>query len=97
MPTATLIAPTQMTMNGARCQALFSSGLQPSDTPTADMVATAISRAVQQFGIRGCAGRMAQEFGDHPDMAAKRMRWVRQLIAQDACRQAPETGHERDL
>lgn len=29
-----------------------------------------------------CVGRMAQEFGDHADMAAKRMRWVRQLTAQ---------------
>ncbi len=29
MPTATLIALTQMTMNGARCQALFSSGSEP--------------------------------------------------------------------
>ena len=82
MPAATQIAFTQMTMNGARCQALFSSVLQPSDAPTADMVATAIGRAVQQFGIGGCAGRMAQEFGDHPDAAAKRMRWVRQLLAQ---------------
>jgi hypothetical protein len=52
------------------------------------MVATAISRAVQQLGIRGCAGRMAQEFGDHPDAAAGRMRWVRQLITQAACSQA---------
>ena len=46
------------------------------------MVATAISRAVQRFGAGGCAGQMAQEFGDHPDAAATRMRWVRQLIAQ---------------
>ena len=83
MPTATQITVTQLDMNGARCQALFASGLQPSDAPTADMVATAISRAVQQFGIRGCAGRMAQEFGDHPDAAARRMRWVRHLIAQE--------------
>jgi hypothetical protein len=45
------------------------------------MVATAISRAVQQFGVGGCVGRMAQEFGDHPDAAASRMRWVRQLLA----------------
>jgi hypothetical protein len=97
MPTTTQITVTELDMNGVRCQALFSSGLQPSDAPTAEMATTAISRAVQQFGIRGCAGRMAQEFGDHPDMAAERMRWVRQLIAQDACRQAPETGHERDL
>ena len=73
---------TRLDVKGARCQALFSSGLQPSDAPTADMVATAIVRAVQQFGIGGCAGRMAQEFGDHPDTAASRMRWVRQLIAQ---------------
>jgi hypothetical protein len=90
MPTATQIALTQTNMNGARCEALFSSWLQPSDAPTPDMVATAISRAVQQFGIRGCVGRMAQEFGDHPDMAAKRMRWARQLIAQGA--RSPATG-----
>ena len=85
MPTATQITVTQLSMNGAHYQALFSSGLQPSDAPTADMVAAAISRAVQQFGIGGCAGRMAQEFGDHPDAASRRMRWVRQLIAQGAC------------
>ena len=82
MPTATQIAFTQLDSNGARCQALFCSGLQPSDAPTAGTVATAIRAAVQQFGIGGCAGRMAQEFGDHPDAAASRMRWVRQLIAQ---------------
>ena len=82
MPTATQITVNQLDVNGVRCQALFSSGLQPSDAPTTDMVAAAISRAVQQFGIGGCAGRMAQEFGDHPDSAAGRMRWVRQLIAQ---------------
>ena len=75
---------TQLDVNGVRCQALFSSTLQPSDAPTADMVAATISRAVQQFGIGGCAGRMAQEFGDHPDAAATRMRWVRQLLAQGA-------------
>ena len=80
MLTATQITVTPLDLTGARCQALFSSALQPSDAPTAGMVAAAISRAVQQFGIGGCAGRMAQEFGDHPDAAATRMRWVRQLI-----------------
>ena len=60
--------------------------------PTADTVAAAISRAVQQFGIGGCAGRMAQEFGDHPDAAAKRMRWVRQLIAQRPATQRQEAA-----
>ena len=92
MPTPTQITVTQLDMNGTRCQALFSSRLQPSDVPTADMVATAISRAVQQFGIGGCAGRMAQEFGDHPDAAAGRMRWVRQLIAQGPATQWREAA-----
>ena len=92
MPTATQITVTELDMNGARCQALFSSGLQPSDAPTTDMVATAISRAVQQLGIGGCAGRMAQEFGDHPDAAASRMRWVRQLIAQGPATRRPKVA-----
>jgi hypothetical protein len=37
---------------------------------------------VRRFGIAGCAIRMAQEFGDHPDAAASRMRWIRQLVGQ---------------
>jgi len=92
MPTATQITVTQLDMTGARCQALFCSGLQPSDAPTAGMVAAAISCAVKQFGIGGCAGRMAQEFGDHPDAAASRMRWVRQLITQGPATAAPRRG-----
>jgi len=39
---------------------------------------------LQQFGVRGCVGRMAQELGDHPDTAARRMRWVHDLA--DRCR-----------
>ena len=62
-------------------RAVFASTLQPSDTPTADMIASAISCAVQRLGTRGCAEKMAQEFGDHPDVAAERMRWARQLAA----------------
>ena len=92
MLTATQITVTQLDMTGARCQALFSSGLQPSDAPTADMVATAISRAVQQFGAGGCAGRMAQEFGDHPEAAVTRMRWVRQLLTQGPAAQWQEAA-----
>jgi hypothetical protein len=47
--------------------------------PTVVMIATAIRSAVQRFGARGCAERMAQEFGDHPEAAPQRMRWARQL------------------
>jgi hypothetical protein len=86
MPTTTQLAMTGL--NEARCEALFASGLQPSDAPTADMVAAAITRTVRQFGTGGCAGRMAQEFGDHPDAAARRMRWVRQLVHAAARPQA---------
>jgi hypothetical protein len=66
----------------AQREALFASGLQPSDAPTADMITQAITRTLQRFGTGGCAGRMAQEFGDHPDAAAERMRWVRRLTVQ---------------
>ena len=37
---------------------------------------------MRRFGIGGCAGLMAQEFGDHPEAAAARMRWVRQVIGE---------------
>jgi hypothetical protein len=66
----------------ARCEALFASGLQRSDAPTAEMAAEAIQGSTRRFGIGGCASRMAQEFGDHPDAAAERMRWIRQLAAE---------------
>jgi hypothetical protein len=75
---------TQLNVNDARCEALFASGLQPSDDPTAAEVAEVISRTVRQFGIRGCADRMAQEFGDHPEAAVDRMRWARLLVGE-AC------------
>jgi hypothetical protein len=75
---------TRLNVNEARCEALFASGLQPSDAPSAEVVAEVISRTVRQLGIRGCAARMAQEFGDHPETAIDRMRWVRQLVG-DAC------------
>jgi hypothetical protein len=92
MPTATQITVTQLNLTGVRCQALLCSVLQPSDAPTADTVTTAIGAAVQQFGISGCAGRMAQEFGDHPDAAASRMRWVRQLLAYGPAAQWQEAA-----
>ena len=35
MPTATQLTVTQLDLTGAHCPALFCSGLQPSDAPTA--------------------------------------------------------------
>jgi hypothetical protein len=71
---------TRLNVDNARCEALFVSGLQRSDVPTPEALAEVISRTVRQFGIAGCLSRMAQEFGDHPESAASRMRWIRQLI-----------------
>ena len=65
---------TRLNVDGARCEALFASELQRSDVPTAESVTEAISRTVRRLGTRGCAGRMAQEFGDHPGG-----RWIRRL------------------
>jgi hypothetical protein len=73
---------TRLNVNDARCEALFASSLQRSDAPTADILAEAIRRTVRQFGVAGCASQMAQEFGDQPEAAVERMRWVRQLLAE---------------
>jgi hypothetical protein len=70
---------TRLNVNDARCEALFASRLQRSDAPSAQAVAEAMRAAVRELGTRGCAGLMAQEFGDHPEAAAERMRWIRQL------------------
>jgi len=68
-------------LDDAQCQALFASSLQRSDALGADVVAEAIRVTVRQLGAGGCTGRMAQEFGDHPEAATERMRWVRSLLS----------------
>ena len=83
---------TRLNVNDARCEALFASALQRSDAPTAQAMAEAISRTVRQLGIRGCASQMAQEFGDHPETALDRMRWVRQLVGEVSASPAPRAA-----
>ena len=75
---------TRMHVNEAVCEALFASSLQPSDTLTAETVAKAIGSTVQLLGAAGCTSRVAEEFGNHPQEAADRMRWIREL-AGDLC------------
>jgi hypothetical protein len=62
--------------------ALFASVLQPSAALTPELVAEAISQTIRKLGLRGCDGAMAQEFGDHPEAAAERMRWIRQHLVE---------------
>jgi hypothetical protein len=72
-------------VNEAVCEALFASPLQPSDALTAETVADAIGSTVRRLGTPGCTSHVAQEFGDHPEAATDRMRWIRQLT-DDMCR-----------
>jgi hypothetical protein len=44
----------------------------------------AIAAAVAAFGIRGCAARVAQAYGEHPETAVLRMRWARAAVTRVA-------------
>jgi hypothetical protein len=60
--------------------ALFASFLQPSEEPAPDAVRMAMTQTLLRLGSDGCAVIVAQEFGDHPDTAVRRMRWVRHVM-----------------
>jgi len=68
--------------------AVFVSGLQRRDEPSAGQVRQAVGAAIRAFGCSGCAGRVAQEFGDHPETAVLRMRWARG-VAREAFADVP--------
>ncbi len=79
--------------------ALFVSALQRSDSPSTGQVRKAVAGALRAHGGVGCAQRVAREFGDHPETAVARMRWVRAVAgevfawspgaAQDSTRRRP--------
>ena len=75
---------TSIHVNEAVCEALFASPLQPSDTLTAETVAHAIGSTVRRLGAAGCSSHVAEETGNHPEEAAQRMRWIRQ-VTSDLC------------
>ena len=68
-----------LSISAVRADALFVSALQRSEEPSTGQVRQAVAAAVRAFGGRGCAERVAQEFGEHPDTAAARMRWARRM------------------
>ena len=61
-------------------EALFASHIQASDQPDSGQISTVIARVLQQFGPKHCAERVAEEFGDHPETAVARMRWIREAV-----------------
>ena len=83
LATKTSLAGHRMPGLGAvRAEALFASPLQPSGSPSPDQVRHAITTALRRWGVRGCAARVASEFGDHPDTAVARMCWARAAISR---------------
>jgi len=78
-------SPTyDLTFSTARADALFASPLQRSDEPTPAQVHQAVAAALAAFGIRGCAARVAQAYGEHPETAVLRMRWARAAVTRVA-------------
>jgi hypothetical protein len=73
---------TRLNMTDSRCEALFASALQRSDTLTAEAVTDAIAATLASLGLGGCASRLAEEYGDHPESARERMQWARQVIGE---------------
>jgi hypothetical protein len=71
-----------LSISAARADALFVSALQRSEELSTGQVRQAVAAAVRAFGSKGCAERVAQEFGDHPDTAVARMRWARMVEAE---------------
>lgn len=90
------LAMQRPSISALRADALFVSALQRSDDPSTAQVHHAIAAAVGEFGGLGCAGRVAQEFGDHPETAAVRMRWARALASEAFGGPAAEPSARRD-
>jgi len=70
-----------ISLSATRVDALFASPLQRSGHPSARQVQQAIAAAVVAYGGPGCAARVAQAFGEHPETAVTRMRWARAMVA----------------
>ena len=78
-----------LSTGAVQTDALFVSGLQRCDEPSASQVRQAIAESIRAFGYSGCAGRVAQEFGDHPETAVARMRWARAVAGEAFAESAP--------
>jgi len=84
-------------ISAVRADALFVSALQRSDEPSAGQVRQAVAAAVAAFGGQGCAERVAQEFGDHPETAVARMNWARTVAGEAFGGSGTKPAHARLL
>jgi len=74
LPDYTPVLRPALGFRGLYADALFASGLQPCDEPGATQARQAIALPIRAFGCSDCAGKVAQEFGGHPETAIIRMR-----------------------
>jgi hypothetical protein len=68
------------TVQELAAEALFVSCLQPSERPDRQTVEETVTAMLLRHGSDGCAAGVAEEFGDHPECAVRRMRWVRREL-----------------
>jgi hypothetical protein len=85
-----------LSISTLQADAIFASGLQRGGEPSAGQVRQAAAAAIRAFGYSGCAGRVAQEFGDHPETAVIRMRWARAVARETFADSASERGPRAD-
>ena len=78
-------------VSAIQADALFTSTLQRSDEVSVSKIQRAVTLALDAYGDMGCAGRVAQEFGDHPETAGARMRWARATVTVLEGQSVPRT------
>jgi len=86
-------ATYDLSIGTVRADALFASALQGSDDPSAAQVDQAVAAAILAYGTRGCAARVAEAYGDHPETAVMRMRWARATVYRVFEGASPEPAH----
>ena len=64
------------TVRELAAEALFVSHLQPSECPSQQKMEETVTEMILRHGSDGCAAGVAEEFGDHPEAAVRRMVWV---------------------
>jgi hypothetical protein len=74
-------AVLDLSISAVRADALFASALQRSDEPSAGQVQQAVAAAIGALGDLGCAARVAEAYGEHPETAVTRMCWARAAVA----------------
>ena len=68
------------TVQELAAEALFVSHLQPSECPSRETLEETVTAMLLRHGSEGCAAGVAEEFGDHPEAAVRRMGWVRREL-----------------